>query len=283
MIRQSLLLSLPRMPYFCFPESVGHYSEYPEHDVYREAGALNNFNIHYVVSGKGYVELEGTRHELRAGEAVLYFPLQKQVYYSSQDEPWDVRWFHFYGGTGLRDYLLEQGLNQSPLWKVRQPALWEEAHERLLAEAETYRMLRPAQLSLLTYALITLFVEQAAVLKEGKSVAAGERMMELLPLMQQEAAKPFVLEEWAERLGVTPYYFCKLFRAAMRMTPMEFITRCRLQAAKQWLLERKDAAIGQIAEEAGYPNASYFNKRFMEHEGMTPTAYRKLYAIRQEN
>ncbi|KQO18343.1 helix-turn-helix transcriptional regulator [Paenibacillus sp. Leaf72] len=279
MHRQSHLLTLPNMPYFCFPESVGNYNEQPEHSVYREAGALNNFNIHYVASGRGFVELDGVVHELRAGEAVLYFPLQKQRYYSSKDEPWDIRWLHFYGGSGLRDYLIEQGLHKSPLWRLRQPAVWEKAHEELLGEADTYRMLHPAHLSMLTYALLTIFVEQAVALKQGKAETSADRIMELLPLMQQEAVKPFILDEWADRLGVTPYYFCKLFRAATRMTPMDFITRCRLQAAKQWLLERKDDNIGQIAEEAGYPSVSYFNKRFMQHEGMTPTAYRRLYGM----
>jgi AraC-like DNA-binding protein len=279
MKRQSLLLTLPNMPYFCLPESVGNYRNDPEHSAEREAGALNNFNIHYCVSGKGYAEIDGVVHELRAGEAVLYFPLQKQRYYSSQDEPWDVRWFHFYGGTGLRDYLIEQGFHKSPLWKIRQPVVWEQAHEELLNEAETYRMLRPAHLSMLTYMLLTIFVEQAVALQGSKTGTSSERIMELLPLMQQEAVKPFILEEWADKVGVTPYYFCKLFRSATRMTPMDFITRCRLQAAKQWLLERKDDNIGQIAEEAGYPSVSYFNKRFMEHEGMTPTAYRRLYGV----
>ncbi|MNE95756.1 HTH-type transcriptional regulator YesS [compost metagenome] len=97
--------------------------------------------------------------------------------------------------------------------------------------------------------------------------------------MQQEAAKPFLLEHWAEQAGVSPHYFCKLFRSTMEMTPMDFITRCRLQMAKQWLLERKNDNIGQIAMDAGYPSVSYFNKRFMEHEGMTPTAYRQLYGL----
>ncbi|MFF2480252.1 AraC family transcriptional regulator [Paenibacillus sp. NPDC058071] len=283
MQRQSLLLTLPHSLYFCFPESIGNYFNFPEHEVTREAGALNNFNIHFVVSGKGFVELDGVIHELSAGQAVLYFPLQKQRYYSSKDEPWDIRWIHFYGGGGLTEYLIEQGLHKSPLWTLRQLPALIDAHEELLAEAEAHRMLHPGRLSMLTYALVTIFVEHASPLREGKSGASSDRIMELLPIMQQEAAKPFLLEEWADRIGVTPYYFCKLFKNATRMTPMAFVTRCRLQLAKQWLLERKDVTVGQIAEEAGYPSVSYFNKRFMEHEGMTPTAYRKLYGAQGGN
>lgn len=278
MQRQSLLLTLPHNPFFCFPESVGNYRDHPEHSVLRKAGALNNFNIHYVVSGKGYVEWDGKVHTLEAGEAVLYFPLQRQHYYSSTDDPWDIRWFHFYG-NGLQDYMIERGFHKSQLWMVRNTAAFEQAHEELLTEAEARRMLHPTRLSALTYAILAVFVDQAVPLSGSKASSSSNRILELLPLMQQEAAQPFNLEHWAEQAGVSPYYFCKLFRSVMEMTPMDFITRSRLQMAKQWLLERKEVNIGQIAADAGYPSVSYFNKRFMEHEGMTPTVYRQLYLV----
>jgi len=140
-------------------------------------------------------------------------------------------------------------------------------------------MLRPAQLSTRMYAVLASFVQHAVPLssqphRPGKS---DNRVLELLPLMQQEARNPFNLQEWADRAGVSPHYFCKLFKSAVEMSPMDFVTRARLQLAKQWLLERKDANIGDIAVDVGYPSVSYFNKRFLEHEGMTPSAYRSLY------
>ncbi len=279
--RQVHLLTLPDMPYFCFPESIGRYTDYPGHSVTREAGSLNNFNIHYVASGRGYVEIDGIAHELQRGQAVLYFPLQEQRYYSSGSEPWDVRWVHFYG-RALHDYMLERGLHQHRLWSLRQPADWEEAHLALLAEAETHTMLRPALLSTRMYAALALFVQQAVPLSSQRSGRSENRVSELLPLLQQEARKPFVLQEWAERAGVSPHYFCKLFKREVAMSPMDFVTRARLQLAKQWLLERKDANIGEIAVDVGYPSVSYFNKRFLAHEGMTPSEYRSLYRTADE-
>ncbi|QJC52608.1 AraC family transcriptional regulator [Paenibacillus albicereus] len=276
MQRQAHLLTLPEQPYFILPESVGAYRDYPEHEVVRESGALNNFNIHFVVSGKGYVRTEAGLQELTQGQAVLYFPHSAQQYGSSKDDPWEVRWIHFYGGR-LRDYMIERGFHQNLLWKLRQPLAWIEAHQALLEEAETSSMTRPALLSTLAYGVLAEFVQQAVPLGSPSASPAEERILSLLPLLEEEAAKPFVLQEWAERAGVSPHYFCRLFKGALDMTPSGFVTRARLQRAKQWLLERREANIGEIAEEAGYPSASYFNKRFQEHEGMTPTEYRKLF------
>ncbi|MBW5445373.1 helix-turn-helix domain-containing protein [Cohnella sp. CFH 77786] len=276
MLRQSHLLTISDNPYFVFPESVGAYRDYPEHSVSREKGALGNFNIHYVASGKGYVVIEGRVHDLKRGDAVLYFPAQEQRYYSSKDQPWDIRWVHFYG-NGLAEYLRERGFHQRRLWTLRQPDAWERAHLELLEEADNHKMLRPTRLSTLTYAVIAEFVNQAVPLEGFTPSMASSRILKLLAPMQQEAHKPFILEEWAERAGITPHYFCKLFRRTMQMSPLDYVTRCRLQLAKQWLLERMDARIGQISEDAGYPSVSYFNRKFHEHEGMTPSEYRRLF------
>ncbi len=276
MLRQITLLTVTDLIYFCYPESVGYYTDHPNHSVTRDAGALNNFNIHYVASGRGYVEIDGVQHELQSGQAVLYFPMQQQRYYSSKEDPWDIRWVHFYGNR-LQDYMYELGLQRTNLWSLRQPGVWMEAHLALLAEAEENRMLHPSLLSTLTYGVIAAFIEQAVPLADTRSNKSTSRIHELLPMMQQEACKPFLLQDWADRAGVSSYYFCKLFRNELGMSPMDFITRSRLQAAKQWLLERPDANIGEIASEAGYANASYFNRKFMAHEGMTPTQYRGLF------
>ena len=277
MKRQSHLLTLPQMPFFCLPESVGIYRDEPDHTVTRAAGSLNNFNIHYVASGKGHVEIENVVHTLGPGSRAV-FSHASSALLQQRGRSLGCPVVSFYG-SGLQNYFIERGFHKSQLWSIRQPAVFEEAHEALLIEAETHRMLKPAQLSTLTYSLLAVFVEQASSLSDNKSNNSANRIHELLPIMQQEAAQPFILEEWAARLGVSTYYFCKLFRNVMEMTPMDFVTRCRLQMAKQWLLDHKDKTIGQIAVEAGYPSVSYFNKRFMEHEGMTPSSYRRLYGV----
>ncbi|WP_159886229.1 helix-turn-helix transcriptional regulator [Paenibacillus puerhi] len=276
MQRQFLFPIMDHQPFFCFPESVGNYKEDGGHRVNRAAGTLNNFNIHYVAAGKGFVEIDGQTYALQRGDAVLYFPLQQQIYYSSEEEPWDVRWVHFYGHK-LQEFLTEHQLHRSKLWTLRQPSAWEKAHMTLLEEAEKHRLLHPTALSMLTYAVIMEFIQQAEPLSSTKRHHATERIAELLPHLQNEACEPFVLEEWAERAGVSPYYFCRLFRKIMHMTPMDFITLCRMQKAKQWLIERTESTIRDIAMDAGYPNTSYFNKRFLEKEGMTPTEYRMVF------
>ncbi|MBE1441891.1 MULTISPECIES: AraC family transcriptional regulator [unclassified Paenibacillus] len=276
MRRQRSLPTLLEHGYFCLPESVGWYQNDAGHTVERQEGALNNFSIHLVTSGKGYVYADNELHTLQAGDSFLYFPLQQQRYYSSPDDPWDVRWLHFYGSK-VKDYLIETGLHRSHIWSIRQPKPLEQAMHDLLVEAEENAFFHLTKLSTLTYAVIAEFVNQAVPLSTSKNEETTNRIVQLLPRLQQEACKPFDLDYWAREAGVSTYYFCKLFKKTTQMTPMTFVTLSRLQMSKQWLLEKSELTVRQIALEAGYPSTSYFNKKFLEQEGMTPTEYRELY------
>lgn len=273
------LPTLPERRFFCSPVSVGSCWDKPDHHVYRRKGAINEFNIHFVVAGKGYAEIGGELHTMRAGSAFLYFPLEEQRYYSSEDEPWDVRWVHFCDDK-LDEYMIEHGFHRPTLWTLNllQPLV--EAHQALYEEGKRHNVLGDMKLSALTYAFVAEFMGQAVPFSTGRTVLPADRISELLPHMQRMAKEPFDLAYWAGRAGVSPHYFCKLFRRTTRMTPLAFVTLCRLQYSKQRLLEQPDLPVQAIAQEAGYSSASYFNRKFMEHEGMTPSEFRELYGRR---
>lgn len=270
-----MLPTLPQCPYFIFPESVGWYRNAINHEVDRPEGLWSTYSLHFVISGKGYVEIEGQLYTLQKGDAFLFQPYQQQRYYSSKDEPWDVRWVHFYGDQ-IKEFLLEKGFLRN-LWTLKRSAELEKAFAELLAEAETYQILRPTQLSSLNYMILCEFMSYATPLTVNRGTESVDRILALLPDMQRHACEPFNLEEWAELIGVSTYYFCKIFRKATSMTPLSFITLCRIQFAKQRLIEKENWPIKDIANEAGYTSASYFNQRFHEHEGMTPSEFRSLY------
>ncbi|QGG57171.1 helix-turn-helix domain-containing protein [Paenibacillus sp. B01] len=67
------------------------------------------------------------------------------------------------------------------------------------------------------------------------------------------------------------------FKKGTRTTPLAYITKCRILKSKQMLLSHPARPIHQVALSSGYPTASYFNKVFMEMEGITPSDFRKKY------
>ena len=74
--------------------------------------------------------------------------------------------------------------------------------------------------------------------------------------------------------GLSEFHFARLFKAATGTTPFQFVTRTRMELAKQ-LLRKTRLPIFAIAERVGYQKPSHFSARFRAILGSGPEAYRK--------
>jgi AraC-like DNA-binding protein len=68
--------------------------------------------------------------------------------------------------------------------------------------------------------------------------------------------------------------FKNQFKKSMGEIPLQYLTRLRMEAAKQ-LLAQSHLSITEIALEVGYDGISHFIHPFKRHIGTTPAAYRK--------
>ncbi|WP_200867382.1 helix-turn-helix domain-containing protein [Leptolyngbya sp. Heron Island J] len=83
------------------------------------------------------------------------------------------------------------------------------------------------------------------------------------------------LADLAELLGMSQYYFCRLFRQSMGVPPYKYIIQQRVEQAKWLLRQPQKISIAAIALECGFANQSALNKHFRNLTGTTPNAYRK--------
>ena len=76
--------------------------------------------------------------------------------------------------------------------------------------------------------------------------------------------------------GYHPFYVSNKLKEAQGITLRQYIINYRMKTAKR-LLEFTDKSVGEIAEEAGFKDASYFTKSFKGIVGMTPKEYRNQF------
>jgi len=82
------------------------------------------------------------------------------------------------------------------------------------------------------------------------------------------------LETVANYVGVSPYYFCKVFKQSTEMTLTEFVNRRRVEWAKRKLLNPR-ARVTEVAFDVGFQSISQFNRSFLKYVGESPTRYRE--------
>ncbi len=81
-------------------------------------------------------------------------------------------------------------------------------------------------------------------------------------------------EDIAKTVGLSPYHLSRLFKTHTGMTMREYLTRERVEAAKQ-LLAATDRTIPQIASLLRFCDQSYFTMVFRRQTGQTPGEYKK--------
>ena len=79
----------------------------------------------------------------------------------------------------------------------------------------------------------------------------------------------------AEYLGLTPAYFSRLSKRAYGMTYIEYVTKLRIDQAKDTLRQNPQMKISAIAASVGYNSPSYFNFLFKKVVGKTPKEYQE--------
>ena len=98
-------------------------------------------------------------------------------------------------------------------------------------------------------------------------------MLEACKYVSLNLGRRISLEEVAARLHLNPSYFSRLFKKETGMTFIEYVTRLKMERAKE-LLDQTPLSVGEICERLGYDNQSYFIKTFKAHAGSTPLEYR---------
>jgi AraC-like DNA-binding protein len=87
------------------------------------------------------------------------------------------------------------------------------------------------------------------------------------------------LSRIAQAAGVSRSHLCRIFKRITGLSLKRFLTRRRLQAAKE-LLQEPGATIDQVARRVGYRDASHFDRVFRQWEGRTPSGYRRQVILR---
>jgi transcriptional regulator GlxA family with amidase domain len=105
---------------------------------------------------------------------------------------------------------------------------------------------------------------------------ADERIGEAQTFIEQNYSGNLSVERLAGRYYMSPRNFIRRFEAATGNTPLEYLQRVRIEAAKK-LLENSNDSMEHIALKCGYEDIGFFRKVFKRHAAVNPKEYQKKY------
>ena len=96
-------------------------------------------------------------------------------------------------------------------------------------------------------------------------------------LTDRDFAQPLTLDSMAQAAHLSKFHFARAFTKAYGETPRTYLTRRRIERAKD-LLRAANLTITEICFLVGFESVGSFSSRFHTLVGMSPTEYRSASA-----
>jgi len=123
---------------------------------------------------------------------------------------------------------------------------------------------------------------QLQMIDEATQLEQGNKTMDVI-----ERARKFInenyredisMEQTAEHVNLSPYYFSKIFKIESGKTFTDYVTDIRIEKAKE-LIAETNLSLKEVCYEVGYKDPNYFSRVFKRVTGATPTDYRQQLSI----
>ena len=125
------------------------------------------------------------------------------------------------------------------------------------------------------YIITELFTSLFRKIKEKGMKTIHRTIKEMLEYINKHFDRDIGLAEIADKVDMNPAYLSNLFKEEVGISYVKYITKLRIERAKQLLTEGGGKKVNEVSEMVGYNNYRYFCDIFKKQTGQTPNEYKK--------
>lgn len=241
-----------------------------EHRIQRET--YPGHELIFCTGGKGWIQVNGKRHEVCANELVWVNCHHPHAYGAASEQPWELYWIRVEGRPLEKVANLLEMRSQPVVRKIDAEKTRQE-FERVLQHMVGTRPSDAALINAAVTAIIALVFH--ARLSDADSIRPELPMpvQKALEKMRLNFHTPIRVVELAQLASMSESHFSRQFKTAIGTSPIDWLRRERINQAKHRLIESDDA-IKEVARQVGYSDQFFFSKDFKKMTKLTPSQFR---------
>lgn len=234
------------------------------------------FNQHVLIlplSGVGLIRLGLRKYRIFPGNLVW---LDTSRQYAHGCPPWPTPWCYLWlgiQGHGLQALFGALHADDEPLFPVLDSSWMKDVFFTAIDHLQNPGPASSAGNSATVARLVEFLVGARGMATDVTGVADAS-MVELAARMRGDLAQAWRVADLAALANLSAAQLHRRFRQTHSTTPMEWLRRERIHAAKG-LLVGTDARIAAIAADCGYGDPYHFSRDFARLTGQPPSAFRR--------
>ena len=121
---------------------------------------------------------------------------------------------------------------------------------------------------------ILIFISRFMEGAQLRTWTNDERVVKVLKYIHKNIYDDIDIDDLADVACVTKPYLIRLFKRSIKVSPLQYINRKKIEKAELLLLT-EDLSIKELAYTLGFSDHSYFIRLFKKITGKTPQEYRE--------
>ena len=118
------------------------------------------------------------------------------------------------------------------------------------------------------------YAETSSVSPSASPSLPDYKLRQITDWMAEHVAEDFNLARLAAQVALSKFYFQRLFKSALGVSPARYHIHLRMDAARRLLRETRKSVV-DVALDVGYTNPSHFAQLFRRETGLSPSDYRR--------
>jgi len=240
---------------------------------YKAFQPKNNYSLHYVRNGKGFLHIYGKQYNVSAGDFFLIPAGESAMYYPDDAEPWRYYFFSIYDSCGKELTEAIGFSDQIPVVHASNPQKITELIDMLFESENSSTELYYKTLTVLLMIASSVYPSDQLQTQFEKQPSLADEITQIID--ENFTNCTFFVSEIPQMLHISHSHMCRTFKKATGISPLTYLNELRLRHSIN-LMKNKAFTIKDLSSAVGFSNEQYFMKLFKKKYGMTVGAYRKM-------
>ena len=229
---------------------------------------INEYQMVYILEGRGSLEMEGRRYVVEAGSVFFLFPDVPHAYRPDPATGWTEYWVGF-TGPHFNDLVATGILNPArPLFQPGYQSRLVGGFRSIFSQVKEQAPLYQFQICAEILGLLaeTLSRERGST----QQTRAQEIVEHAKSFIEAHIQTAFDLGALEAELRLTLPHINETFKAYTGMTPYQYCIHVKINRAKE-ILASGESSVKEIAWRVGFDDPYYFSRLFKKKTGSSPS------------